>query len=311
MQNAKRIENVAIVGMGALGILFGQHLTQAIGSDRVTFIADAQRVERYKNSTILSNDTVCQFAFSTPEAYGRKPDLLIFAVKGTALKEALFMVRPLIGHDTIIISLINGIESETYIEDMTDHDAVVVSCVAQGMDALRTNTSIRYTKMGYLCIGLKKDQTHWSEAFRRLTDFFDAVRLPYRAEEDIERRLWCKWMQNIGVNQIVLLEQSNFACIQQPGPARERMIAAMREVMQLAAFNGIVITEDDLNEYLAINDSLNPAGMPSMRQDGVAKRYSEVELFSGALVRKAAAVGMQAPVNEQIYRDVKAIDATY
>lgn len=309
--NPNRIEQVAVVGMGALGILFGHFLTDAIGSDRVTFIADANRIERYKNSLITSNDTVCNFSFSTPENYGRKPDLLIFAVKGTALKEALFMVRPLIGPDTIILSLINGIESETYIEDMTDHDAAVISCVAQGMDALRTDTSIHYTKLGYLCIGLKKNQRQWSDAYRRLTDFFDSIRFPYRAEQDIEHRLWCKWMQNIGVNQIVMLEQSTFECIQRPGPARDRMIAAMREVVQLAALNDIVITEDDLNEYLSINDSLNPKGMPSMRQDGLARRYSEVELFSGALIRKAESVGMKAPINEQIYRDVKAIESSY
>jgi 2-dehydropantoate 2-reductase len=62
---------------------------------------------------------------------------------------------------------------------------------------------------------------------------------------------------------------------------------------------------------LAIIDGLTPLGMPSMRQDGLAKRPSEVELFAGTILKKAKKYGLPAPTNQYLYDQVQAIEATY
>ena len=71
------------------------------------------------------------------------------------------------------------------------------------------------------------------------------------------------------------------------------------------------VTERDLQDYLDLLDTLSPEGMPSMRQDGLAHRRSEVELFSGTVVRLADKHGLDVPVNRALYDTVRAMEARY
>ena len=118
-------------------------------------------------------------------------------------------------------------------------------------------------------------------------------------------------MLNVGVNQVVMVCEGNYGTIQRPGEPRERMIAAMREVMALSALEGIPVTEADLRYYTELLDTLDPEGMPSMRQDGLARRKSEVELFSGTVCRLAAKHGLAVPVNARLYRDITEMESVY
>ena len=71
------------------------------------------------------------------------------------------------------------------------------------------------------------------------------------------------------------------------------MTGAMREVIHLANAEGVALGERDMEEYIELLKTLSPEGMPSMRQDGIANRPSEVELFSGIceMERGYAAIG--------------------
>ena len=118
-------------------------------------------------------------------------------------------------------------------------------------------------------------------------------------------------MVNVGVNQVVMIYEGTYATVQQPGEARELMKAAMREVMMLAEKENVKITEKDMDEYLNLIDNMNPNGMPSMRQDGLAHRKSEVELFSGTVLALAKKHGISAPVNQKIYETVRLMESKY
>lgn len=102
-----------------------------------------------------------------------------------------------------------------------------------------------------------------------------------------------------------------FEMIHKPGEARDVMIGAMREVLKLSELEGTGLTEMDFKEYLKIIDELNPKGMPSMRQDRLAKRPTEVESFAGTVIDKAASFGLNVPFNEKLYRQVRQFEAEY
>lgn len=51
----KEIKNVSIIGMGALGVMYGSHLAHHMGFDHVTYIMDEKRYEKYKGSTVTCN----------------------------------------------------------------------------------------------------------------------------------------------------------------------------------------------------------------------------------------------------------------
>ena len=94
----ERITRVSIVGMGALGVLYGDFFARTLGLEQVTFLADRDRVERYRDTTVYCNGRGWKFAVCPgDEADPRGPaQLLIFAVKATALEASVPMVLSLI-----------------------------------------------------------------------------------------------------------------------------------------------------------------------------------------------------------------------
>lgn len=306
----KKIESISIIGMGALGVLFGELLAQKLGPDAVTFIANQERIQKYRTEGIFCNGRECHFSLSDGVHPEKPADLLLFAVKGTALDAALEEAKHLVGPDTVILSLLNGIVSEEIIGE-TLGQAHVLTCIAQGMDAVKLGNRLTYSHMGQLRIGLLPEETDKRPLLDAVRELFDRTSFPYAVDDDIRRRLWSKWMLNVGVNQVVMVERGTYGTVQRPGEARERMLGAMREVLALAEKEGVPLTEQDLHEYVSLVDTLNPDGMPSMRQDGIQKRPSEVEFFSGTVLKKARKYRLKTPVNERLYAAVRDMEAAY
>lgn len=305
-----RITNITLIGMGALGVLYGNHFAKALGAEHVRFLADAGRIAGYQQNGIFCNGADCHFTYQDTAQPGEKADLLIFAVKATALQKAIEEVRDFVDENTIILSVLNGISSEEIIEGKLGSGTVLYS-IAQGMDAVKAGNQVTYTRIGTVCIGVPKTQAEKYPMLDRVVELFGRTGLPYVIEPDIMHRLWGKWMLNVGVNQTVMVKEGNYGTVQKPGEARDMMVAAMREAMAIAQKEMVSVTEQDLNEYLDLIDTLSPEGMPSMRQDGLAKRYSEVELFAGTVLQKAKKHGIDVPVNRYFYETVKKIEASY
>ena len=302
------IERIAIVGMGALGVLYGDFLTSRLGREHVGFVVNAERRERYERMEISANGRRCDFRLIDANETGDPADLVIFAVKATALAQAMEDAAGQIGPDTVLLSVLNGITSEQLLEQRFGGKNVVY-CVAQGMDAVKLGGALTYTVMGQLCIGVPSAEK--LPALDAVCALFDRIGMPYSREEDILHRLWGKFMLNVGVNQVVMVFEGTYGTIQSPGRPQEMMIAAMREVLELSKYEGVKLSEDDLSFYVDLMNTMSPQGMPSMRQDGLAHRRSEVELFSGTVCRLAKKHGLSVPVNEWLYARVREMEAAY
>ncbi len=146
------IKTVSIIGLGALGILFGHQLSKKMPKSDLRIIADQDRITRYENEKIYCNGESCHFNYVTPEAVCEPADLLIFAVKFDGLENAVQAVKNHIGENTIILSALNGITSEAVIGQTYGMDKVLY-CVAQGMDAVKVGNELTYTHRGMLCFG--------------------------------------------------------------------------------------------------------------------------------------------------------------
>ncbi len=99
--------------------------------------------------------------------------------------------------------------------------------------------------------------------------------------------------------------------MQIPGPARDAMLGAMQEVVQVANAEGVPLSEKDVQEWDSIIQTFPGDGEPSMRQDGKAHRKSEVELFAGTIRRLAAKHGIPVPVNDWLYQQVQEMESRY
>lgn len=304
------IRHVTIVGMGALGAMYGAILSETLGEAGVRFVADARRVERYRAEGITCNGKPCHFTYILDAEKNDPADLLVFAVKWNALPDAMETAKNQVGENTVILSVMNGISSEELIAARFGRERVLYS-VAPGMDAVKLGNRLTYTQCGTLSIGIPKTEPEKQEQLDTVVRFLDKTHLKFVVEEDIMRRMWSKFMLNVGVNQVLMVEEGNYGTVQHDGPAKDLMVAAMKEVQLLAGKRGYTLTDGDIADYLRMIATLAPEGMPSMRQDGLLRRPTEVEMFAGTVIRLAEACGVEVPVNRMLYKRVKKMEAAY
>lgn len=303
------IKKVSIIGLGALGILFGHHLSKRMPKKDLRIIADKNRIQKYQTDGVYCNDERCDFNYISPEEACEPADLLIFTVKFNGLQDAIKAVKNHVGENTIIISALNGISSEGVIGDAYGTDKVLY-CVAQGMDAVKVGNKLTYANMGMLVFG-DQEPGIISEKVKAVKAFFEKTEFAHEVLTDMKEKLWGKFMLNVGVNQTVAVYESNYGEIQKDGPARDMMIAAMREVAMLSEKEGITLTEDDIIYWLDVLSKLSPEGKPSMAQDVEARRFSEVDLFAGTVLELGKKYGIPTPVNKEFYDRITKIESEY
>lgn len=303
------IGSIAIVGMGALGLLYADQLTSGLKDNgAVTFIMDRERLARHRNDVYTVNGEKKNFRMTAAED-AAPADLLIVAVKYNELQQALDTMEKAVGDSTIILSVMNGITSEKIIASRYGMDRIVYT-VAQGMDAMREGTSLRYTKCGNLHIGAV--DAKMEEKLAEVRELFERAGVPHVVEKDIMYRLWFKFMLNVGINQISMAYDVNYGQATEVGSECNRvMTETMREVVRIAAAKGVTLTEKDLGQCLEIERTLDPEGYPSMAQDRKAKRRSEVDMFAGEVIRMGRELGIPTPYNEDIMKKVLEIEKNY
>lgn len=301
------IKTVAIVGMGALGMLYGEQLQKVLPAGAVRFVMDEERFKRHKNDKYEVNGVEQSFTLQRV-AQAEPVDLVIVATKFSGLNEALEEMQGLVGPQTIIFSVLNGISSEEYIKERYGDDNLLY-CVALGMDAVREGTSLTYQHKGILKLGMlaKKQRP----ALAAVMALLEKAGIQYVIEEDILHALWAKLLLNVGINQTCMVYETNYGGAFTNEEARQDMFAAMHEVITVAQREGIKLTEADFEGCVKVLRGLSPEGLPSMRQDAMAKRKSEVELFAGTIIRLGAKHNVPTPVNQRYYDIIKAMEAKY
>lgn len=304
----KEIKTVGVIGLGALGALYAHLFTRALGRDRVFVLADTARTQRYRQEGFFFNGEACDFNYVDAAAASEPVDLLLFAVKFGGLEEAIASCRHLVTPETTLVSVLNGISSEAILANAFSPEQVVW-CVAQRMSARKEGNRIIADPMGELALGVPfgADDAH----FRRLIAFLDQIAFPYASPEDIRTHMWSKLLCNTGCNQTTMVYRCGYGGIQAAGEARETMLSAMREVVEVANAEGIALSEADVDSWVSILDTFPADGEPSMRQDSKAGRKSEVELFAGTIRRLAAKHNIAVPVNDWLYQKIQEMEAAY
>lgn len=301
------ITTAAIIGRGAVGILYGDIIAQHLGLDAVTYIMDDARFDRHNGERIAINGR--PFNLTTiPESIAAPVDLVIVATKAGGLAGALDTMEHLVGPETCIISLINGIRSEERIAERFGWEHTVLA-IAQGMDAVFLNGELTYTLPGEIRFGTAEGTA--PGVCEALDEYFTRAGVAHVVEADIRHRLWCKLMLNVGINQTCMAYGSTYGDVAVPGEQNRCFIAAMRETLAVAQAEGVNLTEEDLGEMARLAASLGADGMPSMAQDRVNHRPTEVEEFSGTIIRLAEKHGILVPQNRWLYERIRAIEASW
>ena len=300
------VTSSALIGLGALGILFGWPM-QCHTPGGISVIADADRIRRYQASPTLFNGQECRFSYCTPEQ-GHPVDLVLVATKATALDQAAREIAPFVGPDTAIVSVINGIASEEKLDAL--YPGRVLWSVALGMDATRTGRTLVCKARG--CIQLGERDGSLTPRLQAVADYLTGCGIRVEVCTDILTKQWQKLMMNVGLNQASAVFDLTYGGLRQPGPAQDAMMQAMHEVTAVAAKKGIALSDDAPEVWLRdMMPRFAADAMPSMRQDVLAHRPTEVEEFAGVICRLGRQYGVPTPVNDYFYRRLQEIQQSW
>lgn len=302
------LEKVYVCGLGAVGCSYAAALEHwRPGSTRI--IAGQERISRYSHAGVTVNGKTISFSYLRPDETAAVADLILIAVKHHQLPEAIAAIRNFVGEQTIILSLLNGVDSEEAIGREYGMEKILYSFVV-GTDASREGSAIQYSKLGTIVFGEKTNATYSAKvtAVKRL---FDLVGIPYRIPEDMIRDLWWKFMMNVGINQTSAVMRSPYGVYQSTQEARDLMRLACMEVVYLAQKLGINLTAEDIEAYFPIIDTLLPEGRTSMLQDVEGCRKTEVEAFAGTVIKLGQTHGVSTPINTMLYLMIRSIEKNY
>lgn len=298
--------NIAFVGLGAIGASFASQMKDH-GIDPLV-LCDPARKARYAKNGFLVNQKRYDFEYITPEETHVKADLIFVVVKYHDLPRVIDQMANLVGPDTAIISLMNGIDSEAMIGQRYGMDRLVNAYVV-ALDGVREGQSIRYTSPGQIIYGLMQGGADWRTD--RVRDVLRAAGINYLHEPDIRKKQWWKFMVNAGANQLSAILNANYGAMKQVPPLRRLLREAMHEVIDLSRFEGVELEESDIDLFFDMIENLSDDGITSMHQDVLAHRKTEVEMLAGQVIALGHRYGVATPVNTLLLDMIHTIELLY
>jgi 2-dehydropantoate 2-reductase len=300
------IESVCIVGPGAMGAYYFRKYQDARPGS-VYLLAGGDRAKDLERKGLTVNDRSYRTPVKGPSEGGNGADLLIVAVKHHHLDQAIEDMQGHVGPDSLILSVMNGIDSEERLAEAFSWERVLYG-VALGIDALRDGRRVSYTKEGTLYVGRAENTTE-DQAVARLRRSLEEAGIPYEVPGDMLRVLWWKYMINVGVNQVSAVLRAPFGVFQTSEAAVGVMDRAMQEVIEVARAQGIRIGPEDVRTWHTVLAELSPDGKTSMCQDVEAGRKTEVEMFAGRLIELGRQAGVATPVNQTLMELIQALES--
>lgn len=282
---------VRIIGAGAVGAVVGWKLYKHAD---LAFIVDEERKERYSGGLAV-NGEVIDFRFLTPSE-ADTADLLIFAVKNFSLEDAADEASPFVGENTVILSLLNGIEAEEKLSERFGAEKVLYGFITD-LSSVHDGTETTCFSGGGNIVFSEKDNTR-SVRVEEIAALFDEAGQRYTIPENIMHEKWWKFMLNTCFNTLSAILIADYAAISSNSDFIRAVRLEAREVQTVAKKEGVIITQDDIEEMIRRVTALQDHGKTSMLQDVLSHRETENRYFAGAVSRLGKKHSVETPISD-------------
>ena len=293
---------IAVVGVGGVGGYFGGRLAQA-GAD-VIFIARgdnlaALREQGLRIESIIGDAFVAPVQATDDPAQAGPVDMVLVATKTWQLDEAIDLMRPLIGPETGVVPLLNGVEaSDRLAAALGESHAlngicyIFVARVAPGV--------VRHSGIHPLIIFGERDNRRTARV-EALRDWLERAGVRVTIPPDIDAEVWRKFVFGATTSGLGAVTRAPMGLLRELPETRPLFVQGMREIVAVAQACGVALGEETVTAALAQLDALPYETTASMQRDIMAGRPSELEAQNGAVARLGAAAGVPTPLHTFIY----------
>jgi 2-dehydropantoate 2-reductase len=298
---------IAVMGAGALGGFYGGLMARS-GED-VTFVARGRTLEvlRADGLTVgskLAGDFALPVA-ATDDPSGMAPvDLVLFGVKAYDLEAAAARVRPLVGPETMVLSLLNGVDNGDRLGRIVGAQAVVDGAVYVSATVEAPGRIAQIGGPGLVRFGEHSGPR--TPRLDRLKDLFERIGVPSVVHDDMRVPLWEKFMAICAMSGVSALTRLTLRQIFDCPETRAFYRDVMVEAVAVGRAHGVDLPEnaaDDMLQMLLTMPALPERG--SMAYDLLAGRRLELATLNGTVVRLGHDHDLPTPSNAAIYAALK------
>jgi len=293
--------NICVVGAGAIGGWVAASL--ALAGERVMALTSKGALD------LIALDEGGETRTAMLSTFDGTADLLIVAVKATALDAAARSARTLVGPNTIIVPMLNGVPwwfvGDVRLNSIDPDGSIaealpfeqILGCVVHASCSRSADGTVIVKHADKLIIGEPGGES--SERLARLQGLFERAELRPDPSGNIRRAIWYKLWGNATINPLSALTRATCDKILADPECRAWMLEGMTELAAIGAAVGCPISESG-EERMAVTARLG-AFKTSMLQDVEAGRPIELEALLGAPREIARAHGIATPALDRLY----------
>lgn len=293
----------AIMGSGGVGGYFGARLAEA-GED-VVFIARgdhlaAMRSDGLRVTSFKGDVTIAPVRATDDPAEVGVVDAVIVAVKAWQLREAAGAMRPLIGPETVVLPLENGVEAADTLAEVLGAGPVLDGLCA--IVAWREAPGhIHHAGVDPVVRFAERDNRPSERVARLEAAFAAAPGLGVDIPDDIRAAVWGKFLFICAMSGIGGVARAPIGVTRRLPETRVVIEQLIGEIEAVARARGVALPDDAADRTMGFIDALPAESTASMQRDIMAARPSELESQNGAVVRLGREAGVATPVNALIH----------
>lgn len=303
---------IVVVGPGAMGCLFYSLLRRNSGHDLFLLGRDAQRAEHLQRHgiTLVQSGKAQHIPVKIAcraENIG-ECEAILLCVKSSAVKGCLHSLQPLFGGRSLLLAMQNGISHLQALHEATFlHGRFAIGVTSEGANITNDGTVIHAgkgkTRVGFS--GLPGQNA--AATLVTMVAAMNKAGLETMVVNDITTQVWNKLLVNVGINALTVLYNCPNGKLLEIEAARRKLAAAVREAEAVARAKMIPVIADPVAmvEEVCRKTAEN---ISSMLQDVRKNRPTEVAAINGEIIREATLLGLQAPVNTELFQRVKDIE---
>jgi 2-dehydropantoate 2-reductase len=294
-----------MVGAGGIGGYFGACLAAA-GHD-VTFLARGATLAalRERGLTVESAVAPAQLAVKATDrvADAGQPDAIVLCTKLADLDSAAAQVAPIAG-SALVVTTQNGVEAPDIVAQHIDRSRIAPGVAQIGVAIKSPGVIVHTGTLARLRVGTVAG----GPPVEAVDAFVAAGRqggIDIERVDDIRRALWEKFVFLAALSGTACLARQRVGVLREDPDLRATLRDAMKEIVAVARARGVDLRGDFVDRQLAFVDGLHPQMCPSLLLDLTEGRRLEAPWLSGAVVRMAAAAGIEVPVMRTLYAALK------
>ncbi|MBQ27209.1 MAG: hypothetical protein CMH81_03585 [Nitrospiraceae bacterium] len=296
---------ILMVGAGSVGGFIGAHLAHA-GVD-VSFLLRPRTYEavRSRGLTLRSGNT--SFTVHPPVATDPSklatPDVIMLGIKCYDLDQVIWQIGKILKKDTVILTFQNGVDTEERLMATFESHHIVAGIIYIYTKIAEPGVIDHFAR-GSVTIGELSGNTN-TPRITALRDLFAKTPIPCKISRNITKAKWEKMCWNVVFNPLTVLLDDNVAKALDHDDTLALTTDIVKETIIVAEKFGVVLPPETPETVVTTTKAVRNIHT-SMFDDWKAGRQTEIEHLNGYLVRHAQTFGVPVPVNETLYRLVKA-----